>query len=119
MSHLSENTRSLPSENTGSRTCPSAFKMAEPRSSGHATARFWKHDMQMGVTLVYNPDTVMLNHVHKQLVFCVLGKDAVQGNCLEESKHLVFQKLQAWATITYRNAKGSETFELTSSEDYG
>eukprot|EP00798_Chlamydomonas_sp_ICE-L_P013002 gene13002-biopygen3934 len=80
--------------------------MAEPRSSGHATARFWKHDMQMGDTLVYNPDTVMLNHVHKQLVFCVLGKDAVKGNCLEESKHLVFQKLQAGATITYRNAKG-------------
>eukprot|EP00798_Chlamydomonas_sp_ICE-L_P026840 gene26840-biopygen4140 len=88
--------------------CPKTYNvitwMAEPRSSGHATARFWKHDMQMGDTLVYNPDTVMLNHVHKQLVFCVLGKDAVQGNCLEESKHLVFQKLQAGATITPINA---------------
>ena len=80
--------------------------MAEPGSSGPATARYWKHDMHVGDTLVYNPDTVMLNHVHKQLVFCVLGKDAVQGNCLEESKRLVFQKLQAGATITYRNAKG-------------
>jgi len=55
---------------------------------------------------VYNPDTVCLKHVHQQLVFCVLGKDAVQGNCLEESKNLVFQQLQAGATITYRNAKG-------------
>eukprot|EP00798_Chlamydomonas_sp_ICE-L_P002510 gene2510-5465_t len=34
MSHLSENTRSLPSENTGSRTCPSAFNSLLPCCSG-------------------------------------------------------------------------------------
>eukprot|EP00798_Chlamydomonas_sp_ICE-L_P025124 gene25124-biopygen19583 len=130
------------SANQSSITAPPSQNEPPVRKHSELAEReYWKPYMpqcvRMGDTLVYNPDTVMLNHVHKQLVFCVLGKDAVQGNCLEESKHLVFQKLQAWATITcgklaveyvrptevvhcavYSRKLGSETFGATSSEDY-